>query len=93
LYVDNSGGLLTGDELARIDDAVAAVTAPFGVAIDLVADRSVANVVLDTGGTSAVGGYADGVLGCTTDAGEITLIQGWNWYAASDAGTAGAGQV
>src|SRR5438105_2207172 len=42
--------------------------------------------------TSAVGGYADGVLGCTTDAGQITLIQGWNFYAGSDAAQIGAGQ-
>jgi hypothetical protein len=33
---------------------------------------------------AVVGGYADGVLGCTTDAGEITLIRGWNWYAGAD---------
>ena len=35
--------------------------------------------------TSAVGGYADGVLGCTTDAGQVTIINGWNFYAGSDA--------
>src|SRR5207244_12087537 len=27
-----------------------------------------------------------------TSAGEITLIQGWNWYAGSDAGAVGSGQ-
>jgi hypothetical protein len=31
-----------------------------------------------------VGGYADGVLGCTTDDGQITIIAGWNFYAGSD---------
>src|SRR5262249_40577882 len=31
------------------------------------------------------GGYPDGVLGCTTDAGQITIINGWNFYAGSDA--------
>jgi hypothetical protein len=94
LYVDNSSGLLTSDELARIDDAVAAVDAvigPYGVTINEVSDSASANVVLDTGSTSAVGGFADGVLGCTGD-GEITLIQGWNWYAGSDATQIGAGQ-
>ena len=40
-----------------------------------------ANLVLNIGTTSR-GGYADGVLGCFTNPGEITLIEGWNWYAA-----------
>jgi hypothetical protein len=87
LYVDNSNGLLTSDELARIADAVAAVDAvivPYGVAITEVADSGAANVVLDMGSSSAVGGYADGVLGCYDDAGTITLIQGWNWYTGID---------
>ena len=44
-----------------------------------------ANVVIHVGATSVVGGYADGVLGCTTDLGEITLIQGWDWYTGADA--------
>jgi hypothetical protein len=39
-----------------------------------------------------VGGYANGVLGCETDTGEITLIQGWNWYAGSDPTAVGSGQ-
>jgi hypothetical protein len=39
-----------------------------------------------------VGGYADGVLGCTTDAGQITIIAGWNFYAGSDTTHIGAGQ-
>jgi hypothetical protein len=95
LYVDNSSGLFTSEELARIDDAIAAVETtigPYGVHIEEVTDSSLANVTLDTGSTSAVGGYADGVLGCTTDAGEITLIQGWNWYAGATASAIGAAQ-
>jgi hypothetical protein len=86
LYVDNSAGLFTADEIARINDAVAsvdAVVSPYGVTITEVIDNSIANVTLDTGSMSAVGGYADGVLGCTTDSGEITIIQGWNFYAGS----------
>jgi hypothetical protein len=90
LYVDNSSGLLTTDELARIDDAVAAVDAvlaPYGVTMTETTDSTTANVVLDTNTTTAVGSAADGVLGCETpgtDATEITLVQGWNWYAGAD---------
>jgi hypothetical protein len=36
---------------------------------------------------------ANGVLGCfTIDTGEITLIQGWNWYTGSDPTAIGANQ-
>ena len=43
-----------------------------------------ANVTVNLSTTSVVGGLAEGVLGCTTDLGEITLIQGWNWYTHAD---------
>jgi hypothetical protein len=98
LYVDNSSGLFSGDELARIDDAVAAVNgvlAPYGVTVTETGDSSVADVVIDTNSTTAVGGLADGVLGCETPgpaAIEITLVQGWNWYAGSDPAAVRAGQ-
>ena len=58
-----------------------------------VSDPSQANIVLDTGDTSACGGAADGVLGCYNEPnGEITMIQGWNWYAGSDPTQIGADQ-
>jgi hypothetical protein len=87
LYVDNSNGELTADELARIQDAVNAVdatTAPYGVTINEVTDPTQADVTLSMGTTSAVGGYAQGILGCYTTTGTITLILGWTWYAGSD---------
>jgi hypothetical protein len=95
LYVDNSNGDLTADELARVQDAVTAanaVTAPYGVAVTEVTDPTLADVTLNMDTTSAVGGYADGVLGCTTDAGQITIINGWNFYAGSDATQIGSAQ-
>src|SRR5260370_7581777 len=81
--------------LARIQDAVTAVdavTEPYGVAVQEVTDPTLADVTLNMDTTSAVGGYADGVLGCTTDAGQITVIQGWNFCAGSDATQIGSGQ-
>jgi hypothetical protein len=95
LYVDNTNGDLTADELARIQDAVTAadaVTEPYGVAVTEVTDPTLADVTLNMDTTSAVGGYADGVLGCTTDAGQITIINGWNFYAGSDTTQIGSGQ-
>jgi uncharacterized repeat protein (TIGR01451 family) len=95
VYVDNSNGDLTADELARIQDAVNAVdavTAPYGVTVAEVSDPTLANVTLSMGTSSVVGGYAQGVLGCYTTTGQITLIQGWNWYAGSDPTLIGATQ-
>jgi parallel beta-helix repeat protein len=95
LYVDNTNGDLTADELARIQNAVTAadaVTEPYGVAVTEVTDPTLADVTLNMDTTSAVGGYADGVLGCTTDAGQITVIQGWNFYGGSDATQIGSAQ-
>jgi CRISPR/Cas system type I-B associated protein Csh2 (Cas7 group RAMP superfamily) len=97
VFVNDAAGALSADERARIDDAVAGLNgllAPYSVTVTEVGadDSDLANVVLDTGDSSAVGGYADGVLGCYTTAGEITLIRGWDWYAGADAAQVGAGQ-
>jgi hypothetical protein len=85
LYVDNSNGDLTSDEVARISDAVAAIdatVAPFNVSITLVTDPTLATETLRMDTSCILGGMADGVLGCTDDG--ITLIAGWDWYAGSD---------
>jgi predicted Zn-dependent protease len=95
VYVDNSNVDLTADELARIQDAVTAadaVTEPYGVAVTEVTDPTLADVTLNMDTTSAVGGYADGVLGCTTDSGQITVINGWNFYAGTVETQIGSGQ-
>jgi hypothetical protein len=95
LYVDNSNGYLTSDELSRIQDAVNSIDAtiaPYGVTIVEVADPTQANVALNMNTTSSLGGLAQGVLGCTTDADQVTMIQGWNWYAGSDPTQVGSGQ-
>jgi hypothetical protein len=95
LYVDNSNGDLSSDELARIQDAVNAIDAtiaPYGVTIIEVSDPTQANVTLNMAAISALGGVAQGVLGCTTDADQVTMLQGWSWYAGSDPTQVGAGQ-
>jgi hypothetical protein len=95
LYVDNSNGDLTSDELARINDAVTSIDAtiaPYGVTIVEVSDPTQANVTLNMNTTSSLGGAAQGVLGCTTDADQVTMIQGWSWYAGADPTQVGGGQ-
>lgn len=97
LFIDNQGGQFDADELARVEDAVAAigqVVAPYGVTIYQVDAASVAsaNVILEISTTSVAGGFAEGVLGCTEDGGEITLIEGWNWYTGAETGQIGLDQ-
>ena len=87
--------MLTADEQARISEAISLIdltVAPYGVTITQIDPSSgPADLTLDTGSTSAVGGYADGVLGCQSGI-EVTLIQGWNWYAGADPAAIQAGQ-
>src|SRR6516165_1509632 len=95
VYINDPSGLFTADQLARIQDAVNAVdsvVAPYGASVAETTDSTVANVVVDSGSSTAVGGFANGALGCTTDAGEITIVHGWNWYAGADATQIGSGQ-
>jgi ELWxxDGT repeat protein len=88
VYIDDPSGLFTGDELARIQDAINAwdaILAPYNVTITEASDPALANVVIDMSTTTACGGIADGVLGCYNEPNsEITMVQGWNWYAGSD---------
>jgi hypothetical protein len=96
VYINDPTGLFTADELARIQDAVNAwnaILAPYNVAITDVSDPTLANIAIDTRSTSACGGAASGVLGCyNAPNGEITLIEGWNWYAGADASKIGTSQ-
>jgi hypothetical protein len=95
LYVANSNDDLTSDELARIGDAVTSIDAtiaPYGVMIVEVGDPTQANVTLNMNTTSSLGGAAQGVLGCTTDADQVTMVRGWNWYAGADPTQVGVGQ-
>ena len=36
--------------------------------------------------TTEIGGVAQGILGLQTLGGNITLVNGWNWYLGADAG-------
>src|SRR5207302_1217179 len=95
VYVSDPGHLFTADQLTRIQAAVGAVDAvveSYGVTVSEVSDPAWADAVVDTATTTAVGGYADGVLGCETEAGEITLVQGWDWFAGADPRAIGVGQ-
>jgi uncharacterized repeat protein (TIGR01451 family) len=75
---------------AAITSAVAklnAEVAPLGVSLVRVfgADASGAPVQISFAPTSAIGGVNQGIMGAFTSDGQITVINGWNWYFGSDA--------
>jgi hypothetical protein len=95
VYVSDPRGLFTANEQARLLDAINAWNAllvPYSVTISEVSDPGLANVVIDTGLSSAAGSATDGVLGSYSSTGEITILQGWNWYDGSNPGQIGANQ-
>ena len=68
VYVDNANGLLTPDEMARIDDTVSGLNtllAPYGVTVTEVdaASSAWANIVLDMADTTDIGGAAEPLRG------------------------------
>jgi hypothetical protein len=96
VYVNDPGGYFSTDMLSRIEDAITAwdaLLSPYSVTISEVSDPGEANLTIDDGNTSANGGMSDGVLGCyNATNSEITILQGWSWYAGADATQIGAGQ-
>jgi hypothetical protein len=94
VYVSDPAGYFTANELNRILDAITtwnSLLAPYNVTISEVTDPTQANLVLDNAISGAAGSYADGVLGSFSP-GEVTMIQGWNWYDGSDPTQIGADQ-
>ncbi|HEV3443037.1 MAG TPA: Ig-like domain repeat protein, partial [Gemmataceae bacterium] len=95
VYVSDPAGYFTANELNRIQDAINtwnSLLAPYSVTISEVTDSSLANVTIDDGTSSGAGSAADGVLGCYSSTGEITILQGWNWYDGADATQIGSNQ-
>jgi hypothetical protein len=80
-----NGGLVTTDFVGGQDNAV------YGVNVTETTDSTQADVVVNLASSTALGGVADGVLGCESD-GQITLVSGWAWYAGADPAQVGAGQ-
>ncbi len=83
-------GALNTELQARYHNAIATLSDAFA-AYDLtlvdvgVENYDFADVRVEVATTSACGSASDGILGCTTTTGEITLLVGWDWYEGSDA--------
>jgi hypothetical protein len=98
VYVNDPSGYFSAAMQSRISDAIANIDSllvPYNVTITQVSDPSLALVTLDDGTTSASGTAAQGVLGSFNPSAspvEITILEGWDWYAGSDASGIGSGQ-
>jgi hypothetical protein len=96
VYVSDPDSYFTSDELARVQDAINGLDtllAPYSVTITEVTDGSLADVVLTASASSPCGGAADGILGCYDESSnQITVLEGWNWFAGSDPTGIGADQ-
>ena len=95
--IDSQGGQFDADAWVRVQNAVEvinAAVAPDGVSIYQIdaANATDANVIPGDQHLHCGGRAADGVLGCTTDLGEITLVQGWDWYTGTDVAAITANQ-
>jgi PKD repeat protein len=90
-------GELSDEYWKRLDDAIDSLNATFApynvslVELDS-ADYEFADVQIEVATTSECGSMADGVLGCTTRDGQVTMIDGWDWYLGIDAATVGPTQ-
>src|SRR5262249_16457627 len=93
---EDDGSTVPADLLSRINDSLATWSSRFAAEglsfITVPVGTPAADFRIHIGATSAVGGKADGVLGCTTSDGTVTLITGWNWYTGADPTQVGANQ-
>ncbi len=95
--VDGLSGNLAGPEADRIQDAIDQLNdmfAPFGVVMSLLTDGidATPDIQIHLADTSSIGGVAQGVLGVTQLGGQITIINGWNWYTNADSSAVGDNQ-
>ena len=97
VYVDNSSGNVTPDEEARIEDAIANENAQLGKygaeLVEVGADQAGnADITITLASTTDIGGVAEGVLGLTQMGGQITLVDGWDWFTGADPSQIGSSQ-
>ncbi len=55
-------------------------------------DYAIADVRVRIASTSPCGGVDQGILGCASTEGDITLVDGWSWYAGAADNNVGSGQ-
>jgi hypothetical protein len=92
---DDTGAGIDPDEVDRIGDAMSYLNTAlgsFGVDLTWAAPGTAADVTIHFAITTPEGSAADGVLGFTTPANDVYLVEGWNFYTGADPTQVGAGQ-
>jgi hypothetical protein len=89
--IDGLNPTIGGQQEAVIDAAIASLNAqlgPFGTTmIDVTSnplEAPLADITVHLADTTSIGGVDQGVLGVTLLGGEVTLVNGWNWYYGAD---------
>lgn len=87
--LDHASGSVTTDQGDRLRDALDQLNgtfSPYGLHLVAAADQPNADIEyhMQIASSSPCGGVEDGVLGCTSAAGEITIVDGWNWFTGAD---------
>lgn len=97
--IDGLDPLLGAQQEAAFDAGIASLNAQLGqygvTLVDVTANpdaAAMADINVHLCDTSAIGGVSDGVLGLTLLGGNVTLVNGWNWYYGADATQIGASQ-
>ncbi len=95
--VDLPKGQETAAEQAAIDRAIASLNsqvARLGVTLKEVSGAAAesASIHITVASTTGIGGVSQGVLGAYSADGDITLVQGWDWYFGKDSAKLGAAQ-
>jgi len=86
--IDRNSAFGSHDQIDRFRDAIQTINTDFGSygvhLVEIDSELDTADIRLQLSDTSPCGGVEQGILGCTTKWGEITLVQGWAWYSGAD---------
>lgn len=89
--VDGLDAALGAAQEASIDAGIASLNAQLGkygiTLVDVTAnadEADMADIDLHLADTTVIGGVDQGVLGVTLFGGDVTLVNGWNWYYGAD---------
>jgi hypothetical protein len=97
VLLTHATGTITDDQQARLEETLVELNArlgSYGLQLVVLDGQTTADaqIHVELGPTSACGTAADAILGCTSGPGEITILDGWSWYAAADETAIGWGQ-
>lgn len=90
-------GAIGAEHRARLADAIVVLNAAlvgWGITLTEVSESQYefADVRISVAAESPCGSAADGVLGCTTSDGDVTLLTEWSWFGGTDPTQITAGQ-